>query len=390
MNRDFVFHNPTKIYFGRHSMLHLEDELKKYGPNVLLAYGGGSIKTNGIYDEVIKALNNTNKNIVEFSGIMPNPTLAKMKEGMELVRTNKIDLILAVGGGSVIDLAKGVSVSTYARGDAFERYWLKREEVDNEVVPVGAILTMAGTGSEMNGGSVITDEKRMIKVGRVFTSFAFPKFAILNPTYTFTVSHYQMCSGIFDAFSHMMEQYFSDFDNPVTDYVLESLMRALIDASDIAVKNHEDYEARSNIMWISTLALNTITGLGKTQDWEVHAIEHQISAFTNCAHGMGLAAISPAYYRYILPFGLPKFKRFAINVFNIDPRGKTDEDVAREGIDALDKYIVSHDMPNSLRKLGVERTLLSKIADSVSLGGGYKKLTREDVYAILFNAYENE
>ena len=387
---NFTYCNPTKLYFGKDALNGLNEELPKYGKNVLLVYGGGSIKKNGIYDKVVKILKENGKNIFEDSGVMPNPTTEKLYEGIARAKKAKADLILAVGGGSCCDYAKALSISVNCKEDPWDKYYLRFEEPSCKIIPVGCVLTMVGTGSEMNGGSVITDEKRMIKVGRVFTSFAFPKFAILNPTYTFTVSHYQMCSGIFDAFSHMMEQYFSDFDNPVTDYVLESLMRALIDASDIAIKDHEDYEARSNIMWISTLALNTITGLGKTQDWEVHAIEHQISAFTNCAHGMGLAAISPAYYRYILPFGLPKFKRFAINVFNIDPRGKTDEDVAREGIDALDKYIVSHDMPNSLRKLGVERTLLSKIADSVSLGGGYKKLTREDVYAILFNAYENE
>ncbi len=390
MEKDFVFHNPTKIYFGRHAMTHLKDELENYGENILLAYGGGSIKKNGIYDEVIKALKETNKNIIEFSGIMPNPTLNKMLEGIELVKKHHIDLILAVGGGSVIDLAKGVAASTYASGDAFERYWLNKEAVDNECVPVGAILTMVGTGSEMNGGSVITDEDRKIKVGRVFGSYNYPKFSILNPLFTLTVPRYQMLSGIFDAFSHLMEQYFSDTDNNVTDYLLESLMRALIDAADVAIEDKDNYEARSNIMWISTLALNTLTGLGKSQDWEVHAIEHQISAYTDCAHGMGLAAISPAYYRYIYPFGIDKFKRFATNVFKIDAVGKSDEELALAGIDALEDFIVTHAMPNSLKKLGVPRELLSKIADSAALGGGYKKLTREDVYAILYNAYERK
>lgn len=223
---------------------------------------------------------------------MSNPTYSKVLEGEQLVRDNKVNIILAVGGGSVIDCAKAISVSAYCEGDAFTRYWLNFEPVSNEIVSVGSVLTMAGTGSEMNGGSVVTNEELKLKMGRVYPPEVYPKFSILNPEYTFSVPEYQMASGIFDIMSHLMEQYFSGDDNNTTDYVIEGLLRCVIDNTRVAIKNPKDYEARSNIMWSATLALNTITDLSKTQDWEVHMIEHQVGAYTDCAHGMGLAAVS--------------------------------------------------------------------------------------------------
>ena len=305
MKGNFTFYNPTKIYVGANSIKNLKSELDNYGSNVLLAYGGGSIKKNGIYDTVVDILAKANKNVFEFSNIMPNPTLTKLLEGKRLCEENHIDLILAIGGGSVIDCAKGVSASAY-KDNPWESFWLNNEECTNSI-PVGTILTMVGTGSEMNGGSVITNEETHKKKGHVFGPNVFPKFSILDPTYTFTVSRYQMCSGIFDIFSHLMEQYFSGDDDNTSDYLIEGLMRSLINSTKVALKDQTDYEARSNIMWTSTLALNTLVGKGKEQDWEVHSIEHQISAYTNCSHGMGLAAISPSYYRHIYKYGLGKF-----------------------------------------------------------------------------------
>lgn len=350
-------------------------------------YGKNSIKKIGLYDEVIKVLNESGKKVVELSGVMSNPTYKKVLEGGELVRNNKVDFILAVGGGSVIDCAKAISVSAYCEGDAFRRYWMNFEPITNKIIPVGSVLTMVGTGSEMNGGSVITNEELKIKNGRVYSSEVYPKFSILNPEYTFSVPQYQMVSGIFDIISHLMEQYFSGDDNNTTDYVIEGLLRSVIDNARVAIKNPEDYEARSNIMWSATLALNTIAGLSKTQDWEVHMIEHQLGAYTDCAHGMGLAAISIPYYRYIYSYGLDKFVRFAKNVWNVSEEGKSKDDIAKEGLYCLEAFIKECGMVTSLRELGATKEMLPLIAKSTILGGGYKKLNAEEILTILEECY---
>lgn len=384
MKADFQFCNPTKIYFGKDSLSNLKNELSHYGQNVLLAYGGGSIKKIGLYDEVVKILKECDKHIVELANIMPNPTYAKLMEGVNLVNEYHIDLILAVGGGSVIDLAKGVSVSAYCKEDAWKKYWILKEPVDNYIVPVASILTMVGTGSEMNGGSVITNVSSKLKVGRVFDYEVFPKFSILNPEYTYSVPMYQMVSGIFDIMSHLMEQYFSNDDDNVSDYLIEGLMKCLIKQTPIAIKNPKDYQARSNIMWTATLALNTLVGKGKDQDWLVHSIEHQLGAYTDCAHGMGLAAISIPYYRYIYKFGLQKFKRFAIEVFDVEPKNLSDEEIALKGLDCLEKFIKDSHMVTSLKELGATQEMLKDIADSVNTSSfGFKKLNSEEVLDIL-------
>lgn len=387
MNLDFTYQNPTTIYFGKTALDKLSSELANYGSTIMLAYGKGAIKKSGLYDQVISILKKNGKNIVELSGIMANPTYEKVMEGAALVRENNVDLILAVGGGSVIDCAKAISVSAYCEGDAFTRYWLKFEPVDNKIVPVASILTLAGTGSEMNGGSVITNEDMKIKTGRVFPSNINPKFSILNPEYTFTLPQYQMVSGIFDMMSHLMEAYFSGEDDVTSDYLIEGLLRSIIHSAKIAVKDPNNYEARSNLMWSSTLAMNPIMGLSKKQDWEVHMIEHQLGAYTDCAHGMGLAAISLPYYRYIYKFGLDKFVRFAKQVWGVDETGKTKEEVALEGIDAMEKFIKECGIVTNLKELGATEEMLSLIANSTVLLGGYKVLTAEEVLEILKVAY---
>lgn len=384
---DFTYYNPTRIHFGKDSLIKLKEELKNFGETVLLMYGKSSIKKIGLYDEIIKILNASGKKVVELSGVMSNPTYKKVLEGGELVRNNKVDFILAVGGGSVIDCAKAISVSAYCEGDAFKRYWMNFEPITNKIIPVGSVLTMVGTGSEMNGGSVITNEELKIKNGRVYSSEVYPKFSILNPEYTFSVPQYQMVSGIFDIISHLMEQYFSGDDNNTTDYVIEGLLRSVIDNARVAIKNPKDYEARSNIMWSATLALNTIAGLSKTQDWEVHMIEHQLGAYTDCAHGMGLAAISIPYYRYIYSYGLDKFVRFAKNVWNVSEEGKDKDDIAKEGLNCLEAFIKECEMVTSLRELGATKEMLPLIAKSTILGGGYKKLNAEEILTILEECY---
>ena len=380
---EFTYYNPTKIYFGKDAISNLSEELANYGKNILLLYGKNSIKKIGLYDEVIKILNSCGKNIVELAGIKPNPSYAQVLEGGRLVRENKIDLILAVGGGSVIDCAKAISVSAYAQGDAWQRYWIDFEPVDNEIVPVGAILTMTGTASEMNGGSVITNEEVTIKTGRVYEPEVYPKFSILNPEYTYTVPQKQMVSGVFDIMSHLMEQYFSGNDDNTTDYVIEAVMTSLINSARKAIKNPEDYEARSNIMWCATLGLNTVTGLSKTQDWEVHNIEHQLGAYTDCPHGLGLAVISMPYYRYIYKDGIDKFVRFAENVWRVDTNGKTKDEIALEGIACLENFAKELGIPLTLSELGATEEMLEKIANSAYEGGGYKHMTHEDILNVL-------
>lgn len=387
MNLDFTYQNPTTIYFGKNALDNLRDELKNYGDTIMLAYGKGAIKKIGLYDQVINILKENGKTIVELSGIMANPTYEKVKEGAALVRDNHVDLILAVGGGSVIDCAKAISVSAYCEGDAWTRYWINFEPVENKIVPVASILTLAGTGSEMNGGSVITNEDVKLKMGRVFPSSMNPTFSILNPEYTFTLPAYQLVSGIFDMMSHLMEAYFSGEDDVTTDYLIEGLLRSIIHSAKIAVKNPQDYEARSNLMWSSTLAMNPIMGLSKTQDWEVHMIEHQLGAYTDCAHGMGLAAVSLPYYRYIYQFGLDKFVRFATQVWDVNESGKTKEEVALEGIDALEAFIKECGIVSNLKELGATEEMLPLIANSTVLLGGYKVLTSGEVLDILTTAY---
>nr|WP_319400707.1 iron-containing alcohol dehydrogenase [uncultured Carboxylicivirga sp.] len=387
MNTDFIYQNPTTIYFGRESLENLRAEMANYGDTIMLAYGKGSIKKSGLYDQVVSILKECGKKVVEVTGIMANPTWEKVKEGAQIVKENNVDLILAVGGGSVIDCAKGISVTAYCEEDAWTKYWLQFQPVDNKIVPVASILTLAGTGSEMNGGSVITNDDMKLKMGRVFPANVYPTFSILNPEYTFTLPEYQMVSGIFDMMSHLMEAYFSGEDDVTSDYLVEGVLRSIINSAKIAKKNPEDYESRSNLMWSATLAMNPLMGLSKPQDWQVHMIEHQIGAYTDCAHGMGLAAVSLPYYRYIYQFGLDKFVRFAKNVWGISEDGKTKEEVALAGIDALEAFIKELGIVINLQELGATEEMLPAIAESTVILGAYKKLTSDEILDILKVAY---
>ena len=385
---DFSYQNPTRIHFGKKAINKLANELREYGKNILLVYGKASIKKIGLYDQVMNILQAEGKNVVELAGINANPRYTQLLEGARLVREHNIDLILAVGGGSVIDCAKGIACAAYAEGDVWQRYYVNQEPVTNRVIPVGSILTMAGTGSEMNSGSVITNEAENLKIGRVYPlALVTPRFSILNPEYTYSVPKYQMISGIFDIFSHLMEQYFSGDDDCTSDYLIEGLMLSLISASRKAIVNPEDYEARSNIMWCATMGLNKILGLSKTQDWEVHMIEHQLGAYTDCAHGIGLAIISPAYYRYIYRDGLHRFVRYAKHIWGVEDKGQGDEAIALEGINRLEAFIAELGIPATLREVGATEEMLPLIANSTALGGGYKQLNAEDILAILKACY---
>ena len=380
---NFTYCNPTKIYFGKDALSGLKEELPKYGKNVLLVYGGGSVKKNGIYDKVCAILKECGKNVFEDAGVMPNPTVEKLHEGVRRAREAKADFILAVGGGSVCDYAKAVSVSVNCGEEPWEKYFIRFEEPTCKIVPVGCVLTMVGTGSEMNGGSVITNHAQKLKIGHVFGEEVFPRFSCLNPEFTYTLPKYQMVAGFYDIMSHILEQYFSGEDDNTSDYVMEGLLRSLIHSALVAVGDPENYEARSNIMWTATWALNTFVAKGKDTDWEVHMLGQALGALTDATHGMTLAAVSMPYYRLILPYGLPRFRRYAVNVWGVDPAGKTDEQVAEEGLAAMEAWMKKLGLVMNITDLGATAAMEDDFVKStLIMQGGYKVLTEDDVRAV--------
>lgn len=355
----------------------------------MLAYGGGSIKKNGIYDEIIHVLQENRKTVVEFGGIMPNPTYAKVLEGAALAKEKHVDVILAVGGGSVMDCCKAVAPAANYDGDIWKDFWAKPGVIDFEPIPLCVVVTVSGTGSEMNGGAVITNEEVKIKTGRDYPKCN-PKLALLDPAYTYSVPKFQMVSGGFDTLSHIMEIYFSEPDEPnVSDDIAEALMRGVIRDLRAAIENPEDYTARSNLMWEAAMAENRIIKLGKKADFECHMMEHQLGAYTDCNHGAGLAVLHPAYYRHIYPYGLAKFKRFAVEIWGVSSDGRTDEETALAGIQKLGDFIKEIGLPATLRELGVnEKTDLKAIADSCAcVPGAYRVLTHEEIFEILKACY---
>lgn len=385
----FDYCNPTKLYFGEDSLSNLSKELKKYGKNVVLVYGGGSIKRNGIYDEVMAILKEEDKDVAEIEGVMPNPSLEKLYEGIDIARKHKVDLLLAVGGGSVCDYAKAVSVSVNCEQDPWEKYYLKFEEPDCEIIPVGCVLTMVGTGSEMNAGAVITNHETKLKIGHVFSDEKImPRFSILNPKYTLTLPHYQMVSGIYDIFNHICEQYFSGEDDNTSDYISEGLMKSVIYSSRIVNKNPQDYEARSNIMWSATWALNTLVAKAKSTDWMVHMLGQSLGACTDATHGMTLSAVSLPYYRHIMPYGLAKFVRFAKNVWDIDATGKTDEQIAAEGLEAMENWMKELGLVLNITELGATEDMIPDLVKgTLVMTGGYKTLDAGEIEQIFRESF---
>ena len=381
---NFYYVNATKLYFGDDSLKFLNDELPKYGKTVQLIYGGGSVKRNGIYDAVVEILKANGKNIIEDAGVMPNPTVEKLREGVKIARENHVDLLLAMGGGSCCDYAKAVSVSVHCDDDPWEKYFIRFEEPTCEIVPVACILTMAGTGSEMNAGSVITNHATKQKIGHVFGENVMPKFSILNPKFTFSLPKRQMVAGCYDIFNHICEQYFSGTDDNSSDYIAEGLMRSVIHSSLIAVENPEDYEARSNLQWDATWALNTLLKCGKSTDWMVHMLGQAVGAYTDATHGMTLAAVSLPYYRFIMPYGLQKFKRFAIEVWKVPAENKSDEEIASAGLAAMENWMRKLGLAMKISELGATPDMIDGIADATFiLKGGYKILTRDEIVQIL-------
>lgn len=379
---NFVFENSTKAYFGKKCVSqYLPDLLSQYGSRVVLAYGGGSIKRTGIYDEIMDILKKAGKDVIEFSGIMANPTYDKVLEGAAQVRQHQADLILAVGGGSVMDCCKAVALAAVYDGDIWQDFWAKPGRIDVTPVPLGIVMTTSGTGSEMNGGAVITNEALKIKTGRDYPQLN-ARFALLDPLYTYTVPKKQMISGAFDSFTHMMETYFStpDEDN-VSDSLNEALMKSVVRNLRKAIADPEDYEARSNLVWASTMVENRILKLGKQGDFQGHILEHALGAFTDCNHGCGLAVLLPVYYRHIEAAGAKKFARFATEVWGFSPEGKTLAERANDGVEALVSFVKEIGLPTTLRELGMtedQKDLLPKIAAiCVASPGSYKHLDDE-------------
>ena len=387
---NFIFENATKTFFGKGCVNeYLACLSGHYGNTVMLCYGGGSIKKNGVYDDVMACLQKAGKTVIEFPGIMANPTYAKVLEGAKLARENKVGLLLGVGGGSVMDCCKAISMAAVYDGDIWADFWARPGVIDFEPLPLGVIVTVAGTGSEMNGGAVITNEALKVKTGRDYPKCN-PKFALMDPTYTYSVPKQQLVSGGFDILSHIMETYFSEpNEENVSDDISEALMRGVIRDLRALIKNPQDYTARSNLMWESTMGENRIIKLGKRMDFECHQMEHQLGAYTNCNHGAGLAVLHPVYYRHIYKDGLSKFQKFAVNVWGISPDGKTDEELARAGVEALADFIQEIGLPTTLRELGVNETIdLEAIANSCNLApGSFKKMTHEEILEIFRECY---
>ena len=375
---NFIYEYPTKVYFGREAAKqHLSGILAAYGPNVMLAYGGGSIKKNGVYDEITGILKEAGKVVTEFTGIMSNPTFAKVREGAALARENKIDLVLAVGGGSVIDCCKIVCAQAVAGEDLWELEMVQHKAPAKMPIPLGAVVTASGTGAEMNGGAVITNEDAKIK-GGMFA--AAPRFAILDPEYTMSLPRMQVLSGAFDTLSHAMETYFgrSDRDN-VSDEVALAVMRSTVVNMRTLLKDINDYAARSNLMWTSAMAENGILKVGRVTDFECHQMEHQLGAYTDCNHGQGLAVLHPAYYRHIVKDATEKFARLGREVFGVNG--------AEAAVDALADFIRECGLPTRLTELlskaEITPELLRQVADSVNLlPNGPRQLTHDEVYDI--------
>lgn len=379
---NFIYENKTKVYFGKGGVKeYLGCLLRRYGSTVMLAYGGGSIKRNGVYDEVTGILRAAGKTLVEFPGIMPNPTYAKVQEGARLARDNKVDLILAVGGGSVSDCCKVVSAQAMLDEDIWDMEMTKHT-YPSRFIPLGVIVTAFGTGSEMNAGAVITHEEKKIKTG-IFGAQA--DFAFLDPTYSMSVPFGQVISGAFDTLSHAMETYFGrPEENNLSDDINEAVMRSVIRNIRVLLRDPDSYDARSELAWASAMAENGMLKIGKVTDFQCHHIEHQLGAYTDCNHGRGLAVLHPVLYRHICLSNVRRFARFAQRVWDIAP-GATEEETAKAGVDTLAAFIRESGLPTTLTELGIpEDTDLRAVAESTRISAGCcRQLIHEEIDGIL-------
>lgn len=382
--KDFTYSYPVNVYFGTDAAKKaISQEIGKYGKNVMLAYGGGSVKKSGIYDAVVSMLKEAGKEVTDFPGIMPNPTYAKVQEGAALAKEKNVDFILAVGGGSVIDCCKIISAQAKTDKDIWEMEFTDHV-FPTEFVPMGAVVTATGTGAEMNNGAVITHEGKKIKTG-VFGAFA--NFAVLDYEYMKSLPAKQVISGAFDTLSHCMETYFgSPRTANISDEINEAVMRNVIRNLKIVSKNVFDEDARRELMWDSAMAENGILKLGKVTDFQAHMIEHQLGAYTDCNHGCGLAVIHPVLYRHIYKDAAERFAHFAETVWGISAEGKTADETALAGIQALADFIREIGLPINFKELGIQAddAMLRAVADSTNIMAGCcKKLNADEIFEIL-------
>jgi len=385
MNRmdNFVYEYLVRVCFGKDCVRqHLRQLLECCWETVLLAYGGGSVRKNGIYDQIMGELKAADKSVVEFAGIMPNPTYAKVQEGATLVRENHVDFILAVGGGSVIDCCKIVAAQAKSSQDIWEMEFTDHR-YPQEWVPMGAVVTASGTGAEMNNGAVITNEDKKVKAGLLG---AYADFALLDPASTLSLPMGQVISGAFDTLSHCMETYFEKLDHVIlSDEISEAVMRNVIRNLRILTENPQDMEARNELMWASAMGENGILKIGEVTDFQAHQMEHQLGAYTDCNHGQGLAVIHPVLYRHIYENNIGRFARFACEVWGISPKGKTEQELALAGIDALTDFIKEVGLPTTLTEIGItDEGILKAVADTCNITAGCcKKLTCDEIFEIL-------
>ncbi|MEK4996094.1 NADH-dependent alcohol dehydrogenase [Paenibacillus odorifer] len=381
--RKFEFYNPTKLIFGQGTLEALKTEVPKYGKNVLLMYGGGSIKRSGLYDKVVAELSSIGATVTELSGVEPNPRLSTVHKGVDLCREHNIDLVLAVGGGSVLDCAKAVAVGAKYDGDMWD--FVERKAAAQDALPLGTVLTMAATGSEMNNGSVITNEVTKEKMGWG-SVHAYPAFSILDPENTFSLPRDQTVYGMVDIMSHVLEHYFhTDGNTPVQDGFCETLLRTVIETAPKLIEDLNNYELRETIMYCGTMALNGMVSMGFAGDWATHNIEHAVSAVYDIPHGGGLAILFPQWMKYNLSTNPARFRQLAVNVFGVDPAGKTDEEIGLEGIEALRNFWDSIGAPKTLGDYDIDDSEIGSMADkAVRFGafGNFRKLEREDVVEI--------
>ena len=385
---DFTYAVLTKILFGRNTIDRLDEEIERYADRILFVYGGGSIKRIGLYDTILKILDTGDIDVVELSGVQPNPRITSVRQGIQLCKDNNLEFILAVGGGSVIDCAKTIAAGMYYEGDPWDLFVLGDSTI-RAALPLGTILTFAGTGSEMNGNAVISNQETEEKLA-IHHDLLRPRFSILDPTSTFSVPKDQTAAGTVDIYSHILEQYFSPTkDAFVQDRLAESLLKTCIQYGPIAVAEPTNYEARAQLMWTSSLALNGLLGYGRITDWATHGIEHAVSAAYDVTHGIGLAILTPFWMEYVLnEETLSKFIDYAHNVWSVNE--KNDFATAKRGIEKTREFFTSLEMPTRLRDVGVKDTKLDELAEKTVLYGTVgklKKLGKSDVLTILQNAY---
>lgn len=380
----FVFHNPTKLIFGKGQNAALSNEVKAYGNKVLLVYGGGSIKKNGLYEEVVQQIKEANLELFELAGVEPNPRLTTVRKGIELCREHNIDLVLAVGGGSVIDASKAIAVGAKSEADIWDI--IKKKAQPTDALPLGTVLTLAATGSEMNAGSVITNWETNEKLGWG-SPFSFPKFSILDPKNTLSVPEDQTVYGMVDMMSHVIEAYFHKADNtPLQDRIMESILLTVMETAPKLLENLDDEEHRETILYCGTMALNGITQMGLRGDWATHNMEHAVSAVYDIPHAGGLAILFPHWLRYTLDERISRHVQLATRVLGVDPSGKTDQEVALEGIEALSNFWSSLGAPNRLADYNIDNSQVDKMATLASdrgKFGNFKSLEKDDVTKIL-------